>query len=56
MLRRDYERVIAGGLRLRAVYEERSLFTMTGRALRAGLRGGADIFIVVIEDPGAPGA
>jgi hypothetical protein len=49
MLRHDYERLAAGGMRLRVIYEETGLFTTTGRSLQAGAAARKDGFIIVTE-------
>ena len=56
MLRRDYDRLTADGFRLRVVHQEPGLFTTTGRSLRSGAAPGRDVFIIVTEEPAAPGA
>jgi 4-amino-4-deoxy-L-arabinose transferase-like glycosyltransferase len=56
MLRRDYDRLTADGFRLRVVHQEPGLFTTTGRSLRSGAAPGSDAFIIVTEEPAAPGA
>ena len=50
MMKQDYDRLVAEGFRLRIVYEEKGLFTTTGRSLRAGPRARRDAFIVVTEE------
>jgi 4-amino-4-deoxy-L-arabinose transferase-like glycosyltransferase len=56
MLRRDYDRLVADGFRLRIVHEEEGLFTTTGRNLRRGVAARRDAFIVVTERVGTTGA
>ena len=56
MLRSDYDRLVAQGLRLRIVRQEEGLFTTTGRALRRGGTARRDAFIVVTEQSGTAGA
>jgi 4-amino-4-deoxy-L-arabinose transferase-like glycosyltransferase len=56
MLRRDYDRLVADGFRLRIVHQEEGLFTTTGRALRRGAAARRDAFIVVTEQLGQAGA
>jgi hypothetical protein len=56
MLRGDYDRLVAQGLRLRIVHQEEGLFTTTGRALRRGAAASRDVFIVVTEQPASAGA
>jgi 4-amino-4-deoxy-L-arabinose transferase-like glycosyltransferase len=51
MLRRDYDRLAADGMRLRIIHEEPGLFTTTGRGLTSGARARRDGFIVVTEEP-----
>src|SRR5262249_49447168 len=56
MLRSDYDRLTAQGLRLRIVDQEQGLFTTTGRALRRGAAARRDTFIVVTEQTETSGA
>jgi len=56
MMRRDYDQLTAGGLRLKIVHQEPGLFTTTGRALRSGAAARRDTFIIVTEEPADPGA
>ena len=49
MLRHDYDRLAAGGMRLHVIYEETGLFTTTGRSLTAGAAAHKDGFIIVTE-------
>ena len=50
MLRHDYDRLAADGLRLRVIYEETGLFTTTGRSLKSGAAARKDGFIIVTEN------
>jgi 4-amino-4-deoxy-L-arabinose transferase-like glycosyltransferase len=56
MMRRDYDRLVADGFRLRIVQQEEGLFTTTGRNLRRGAAARRDAFIVVTEQLGPAGA
>jgi len=56
MLRRDYDRLVADGFRLRCVQQKEGLFTTTGRNLRRGAAARRDAFIVVTEQLGTTGA
>jgi len=56
MLRRDYDRLAAEGVRLRVVHQEPGLFTTTGRSLRSGAPAGRDAFVIVSEEATPPGA
>jgi hypothetical protein len=56
MLRRDFDRLSAEGLRLRILRQEEGLFTTTGRALRSGAAARRDAFIVVTGQADTSGA
>ena len=51
MLRSDYDRLTAAGMRIHIIHEEPGLFTTTGRGLSAASKAPREGFIIVTEEP-----